>query len=119
MCCTRRGGQGFPYHAHNISFTIRQDFLFETRKRKVTDNLFSVRSFQHSQCVKNALLFRHAFSGCDITSSLYRQGKKFEVRLFAKSIVKSKFSLASLPPKLEAAHQHCLKASPQAVEQVL
>src|ERR1700761_5363663 len=77
MCCTCRGRYGSPYHAHSISFTVRQDFLFETRKRKVTDNLFSVSSFQHSQCVKNALLFLHAFSGCVITFSLYRQGKKF------------------------------------------
>src|ERR1700761_5870368 len=120
MCCTCRGGHEFSYHAHNISFIIRQDFLFETRKRKITDNLFSFRSFQHSQCVKNALLLRHAFSGCDITSSLYRQGKKKfvklvvynEERLFAKSIVKTKFNSASLPPTLEAVRQHCFKASP-------
>ena len=31
-------------------------------------------------------------------------------QLFAKSIVKTKFNLASLPPTLEAARQHCLRA---------
>jgi hypothetical protein len=135
-------------------------FFLKPGKGKLPNNIYSPRSFQHSEKVKNSLLFLHAFSGCDTTSSLYRQGKKKFVKLavqdeklleinevfmckdahpdiiaeagqtflvalyggkngdtlnslrfqlFAKSLVKPTFSLASLPPTLEAARQHCLR----------
>lgn len=135
-------------------------FFLKPGKGNIPNHLFSVSSFTHSKCVKNCLLFLHAFSGCDTTSALYRQGKKKFVKLmvqnpellevaevfmskdahpdslldagqkflvalyggksgetlnvlrfqlFAKSLLKTNFNLASLPPTPEAAHQHCLR----------
>ncbi|KAF2888007.1 hypothetical protein ILUMI_18166, partial [Ignelater luminosus] len=43
---------------------------------KSSNYLFSVNSFQHTQSVKNTLLYFHSFSGCDTTFSLSKQGKK-------------------------------------------
>ena len=60
-------------------------FFLKPGKGKSRNNLFSVSNFHHSQCVKNALLFLHAFSGCDTTSSFYRQGKKKFVKLIVQN----------------------------------
>jgi hypothetical protein len=56
-------------------------FFLKPGKGKLPNNMYSPRNFQHSEKVKNSLLFLHAFSGCDTTSSLYRQGKKKFVKL--------------------------------------
>lgn len=135
-------------------------YLRKPGKGKTAEKLYSADSFKYKEYT-NHILFLHAFSGCDTTSSLFNQGKmKFcslvekntqlnaiigvyndeaekpeetedagarflvtlyggdmekesleEIRYkrFAKSSIKSKFNLASLPPTKDAARYHAFR----------
>ncbi|GBM13423.1 hypothetical protein AVEN_54426-1 [Araneus ventricosus] len=73
-CCTSRRRHGFPHHTALASQSAT--FSFKSGRGNSPKNLFSASSFKHSQCMKNDLPFLQAFSGCDTSSSFYRQGKK-------------------------------------------
>lgn len=137
-------------------------YFMKPGKGSTKQQLFCTTRFNLPPCVQENILFLHAFSGCDTTSSFHRQGKmkfvtllksneelqtavrvfrdvnansdeidkagqlvlarlydnkttgntlnELRFQLFAKSLSKHRFNLASLPPTESAAREHSLRA---------
>lgn len=135
-------------------------FFMKPGKGKIGKRLYSSNAFIEKDLTPH-VLFIHAFSGCDTTSAVFRQGKKklvdilknnsslkdlsgnfkdsnanketitksgerimaslytksttmktlseLRYELFARSVTKSKFNLACLPPTSGACKQHALR----------
>ena len=59
-------------------------FLLKPGKGVTGNTIYSPTNFKLSHGVKENILFLHAFSGCDSTSALYRQGKMKFAKLMEK-----------------------------------
>jgi len=60
-------------------------YFLKPGKGKLKDLCYSANNFKYPKHVKNNILFLHAFSGCDTTSSFLRQGKMKFVKLLEKN----------------------------------
>ncbi|GBN38609.1 hypothetical protein AVEN_39521-1 [Araneus ventricosus] len=81
----RRERHRSPHHAYSIKTSPSAIFFLKPGKGNSPNNPFSASNFKYSQCVKNALLFLHAFSGCDTTTSFCRQGRKKFLKLILRN----------------------------------
>lgn len=59
-------------------------FFLKPGKGKVQRKLYSSRSFNKYEDIRDNLLFLHAFTGCDTTSALFHKGKTAALKLFTK-----------------------------------
>ncbi|GBM04807.1 hypothetical protein AVEN_20238-1 [Araneus ventricosus] len=59
-------------------------FVMKAGKGKIETLFFFPTNFKMSQKVKDNILFLHAFSGCDSTSNIFRQGKMKFAKLLDK-----------------------------------
>jgi len=62
----------------------KEIFLLKPGKGTIERKIYSSRSFNHQENIKNNVLFLHAFSGCDTTSALFHKGKTAALKLMKK-----------------------------------
>ncbi|GBM48788.1 hypothetical protein AVEN_175708-1 [Araneus ventricosus] len=73
-------------------------YFMKPCKGKVEDKLFSARKLQKELSFAQTILLLHAFSGCDITSTIYRKSKATIVTLFTNQPSQMKTLLSSITP---------------------
>ncbi|GBO32204.1 hypothetical protein AVEN_170030-1 [Araneus ventricosus] len=69
-------GEDIDYTSSYLQHHHLQIFFLEEKERKLTEQPVLCQQFQIFLMYEKYFFFLHAFSGCDTTSSFYRQGKK-------------------------------------------
>ena len=93
-----------------VSTNSETIFFLKPGKGKAEDSIYCAEIRNVSQHIRDNILFLHAFSGCDTTSALFRQGKKKFVNILNNPVVKIFNCENACPDDIDKAGQKVLIA---------